>query len=122
MLPTTCGDDANVGAAATEEPGKTAQSTSYLWVQQSGERELPVVLYDYAPSRAGEVPVALLGAFNGYLQTAGYAGYHAVVTANGITPLYCFAHARRYFIEALKAQGLKPNKLPPKPPTRPAGH
>ena len=101
-----------------KEPGKTAQSTSYLWVQQSGEREHPVVLYDYAPSRAGAVPVALLGSFDGYLQTDGYAGYHAVIAANGITPLYCFAHARRYFIEALKALGLNPNKLPPKPPDK----
>jgi len=101
-----------------KEPGKTAQSTSYLWVQQSGERGHPVVLYDYAPSRAGAVPVALLGPFNGYLQTDGYAGYRAVVAANGITPLYCFAHARRYFTDALKAQGLNPNKLPPKPPDK----
>ena len=98
-----------------KKSGETAQSTSYLWVQQSGEREQPVMLYDYAPTRAGEVPVALLGAFNGYLQTDDYAGYRTVVTANGITPLYCFAHARCYFIEALKAQGLNPNKLPPKP-------
>ena len=101
-----------------KEPGKTAQSTSYLWVQQSGERHHPVVLYDYAPSRAGAVPVALLGSFNGYLQTDGYAGYHAVVAANGITPVYCWAHARRYFIEALKAQGLNPNKLPLKAPDK----
>lgn len=101
-----------------KEPGKTAQSTSYLWVQQSGERDHPVVLYDYAPSRSGAVPVALLGSFNGYLQTDGYAGYHAVVAANGITPVYCFAHARRYFIEALKALGLNPNKLPLKPPDK----
>ena len=101
-----------------KEPGRAAQSTSYLWVQQSGEREDLMVLYDYAPSRAGTVPMALLGSFNGYLQTDGYAGYHAVVAANGITPLYCWAHARRYFIEALKALGLKPNKLPLKAPDK----
>ncbi len=101
-----------------KEPGRTAQSTSYLWVQQSGERDNPVVLYDYAPSRAGAVPMALLGSFNGYLQTDGYAGYHAVVAANGITPLYCWAHARRYFIEALKVLGLNPNKLPLKAPDK----
>lgn len=101
-----------------KEPGKTPQSTSYLWVQQSGEREQPVVLYDYAPSRSGEVPTTLLGSFNGYLQTDGYSGYHAVVAANGITLLYCFAHARRYFTDALKAQGLNPNKLPPQPPDK----
>ena len=101
-----------------KEPGKTAQSTSYLWVQRSGECAQPVVLYDYAPSRAGAVPVALLGTFKGYLQTDGYAGYHAVVAANGLTPLYCFAHARRYFTDALKALGLNPNKLPLIPPDK----
>lgn len=101
-----------------KEPGKTAQSTSYLWVQQSGERERPVVLYDYAPTRAGEVPLNLLGDFSGYLQTDGYAGYHAVVAARGLTPLYCFAHARRYFIDVLKGLGLNPNQLPHKPPDK----
>ena len=50
-----------------KEPGKTAQSTSYLWVQQSGERDQPVVLYDYAPTRPGEMPEALLADFYGYL-------------------------------------------------------
>jgi len=46
-----------------KEPGKTAQSKSYLWVQQSGEHDRPVVLYDYAPTRSGEVPKALLRDF-----------------------------------------------------------
>lgn len=101
-----------------KEPGKTAQSTSYLWVQQSGERARPVVLYDYAPSRAGEVPLALLAGFKGTLQTDGYAGYHAVVAAQGLTVVYCFAHARRYFTDALKALGLNPAKLPDKPPDK----
>ena len=101
-----------------KEPGKTAQSTSYLWVQQSGERERPVVLYDYAPGRGGDVPLALLGDFSGYLQTDGYAGYHAVVAERGLTPLYCFAHARRYFVDVLKGLGLNPNQLPPKPPDK----
>lgn len=99
-----------------KEPGKTPQATSYMWVQQRGERAQPVVLYDYAASRAGTVPVALLGPFKGYLQTDGYAGYHEIVAANGLTPVYCFAHARRYFTDALKTLGLNPNQLPPKPP------
>ena len=101
-----------------KEPGKTAQSTSYLWVQQSGERERPVVLYDYAPTRGGEVPLELLDGFRGYLQTDGYAGYHTVVEKRGLTPLYCFAHARRYFIDVLKGLGLNPNQLPHKPPDK----
>lgn len=101
-----------------KEPGKSAQSQSYLWVQRSGERERPVVLFDYDPSRAGTVPKRLLGEFRGYLQTDGYGGYHTVVAANGITPVYCMAHARRYFTDALKALGLNPQKLPDKPPDK----
>jgi transposase len=111
-----CMDETTV--QVLKEPGKSPQSKSFVWVQQSGERERPVVLYDYAPTRSGEVPLHLLGDFRGYLQTDGYAGYQAVVAANGLTPVYCFAHARRYFVDALKAYGLNPNKLPPKPPDK----
>ena len=110
----------SVRVVATGRSRLSATNMVANWwlVKLGGERERPVVLYDVAPTRAGAVPVALLGDFNGYLQTDGYAGYHAVAAANSITPLYCFAHARRTFIEALKAQGLNPNKLPAKPPDK----
>jgi transposase len=39
-----------------KEPGKTAQSKSYLWLQRGGPPEQPVVLYDYDPGRGAEVP------------------------------------------------------------------
>ena len=101
-----------------KEPGKTAQSTSYLWCQASGDTERPVVLFDYDPTRSGDVPKRLLGDFAGYLHTDGYAGYNPVVRANTITQLFCFAHARRHFVDGLKALGLTPAKLPPKPPDK----
>jgi transposase len=88
-----------------KEPGKTAQSKSYLWVQKGGPPGQPVVLYDYAPGRGAEVPVKLLEGFEGYLQTDGYAGYNAVVASNNLTHVGCMAHARRKFSDAVKAQG-----------------
>jgi len=60
----------------------------------------------------------LLEGFRGYLQTDGYEGYNAAVEDNGLTQLYCFAHARRRFVDALKALGLNPKKLPEKPPDK----
>ena len=54
--------------------------------------------------------IALLGPFKGYLQTDGDPGYHEIVVANGLTPVYCFAHAWRYFTDALKTLGLNPNQ------------
>ena len=88
-----------------KEPGKKAQSKSYIWLQRGGPPDKPVVLYDYDPGRSAEVPKRLLGDFKGYLQTDGYAGYNAVVAANGLTRLGCMAHARRKFTDAIKAQG-----------------
>lgn len=88
-----------------KEPGKRAQSKSYIWVQRGGPPDRPIVLYDYDPGRGAGVPKRLLEGFRGYLQTDGYDGYNAVVAANGLTHVGCMAHARRRFNDAVKAQG-----------------
>lgn len=86
---------------------KTARSKSYLWVQRGGPPAQRVVLFDYDPSRSQSVPKRLLEGFTGYLQTDGYDGYNAAVTAGSLAHLGCFAHARRKFDEAIRAQGKK---------------
>jgi len=88
-----------------KEAGKTAQSRSYLWLQRGGPPDQPVVLFDYDPGRGQAVPLRLLEGFAGYLQTDGYDGYNAVCAANGLAHIGCWAHARRKFHEAVKAQG-----------------
>lgn len=88
-----------------KEPGKSAQSKSYLWLQRGGPPQKPIVLYDYDPSRSQSVPSRLLDGYQGYLQTDGYSGYNQVVASNGLTHIGCMAHARRKFSEAVKAQG-----------------
>lgn len=85
-----------------KEPGKAATSQSYLWVQLAPEPG--VVLYDYDASRSAEVPKRLLAGFEGFLQTDGYEGYGAIGQEPSITHVGCWAHARRKFDEALKAQ------------------
>lgn len=57
-----------------DEPGKTAQSQSYMGVQRGGPPGQVIILFDYASSRKGSVPICLLDDFQGYLQTDGYAG------------------------------------------------
>jgi len=93
-----------------QEPGKTAQSKSYLWVQRGGPPDRPVVLYDYDPGRGASVAKRLLDGFTGYLQTDGYDGYNAVVSANDLIHVGCMAHARRKFSEAVKAQSKHKSK------------
>jgi hypothetical protein len=36
-----------------KEPGKTAQSTSYMWVMKGGPSDQPAILYCYEPTRSG---------------------------------------------------------------------
>lgn len=89
-----------------KEPGKKAQSQSYLWVQRGGPPHHPILLYDYDPSRSQRVPMRLLEGFSGYLQTDGYEAYNRVCAEQGLTSVGCWAHARRKFDEAIKAQQL----------------
>ena len=84
-----------------KEPDKPPQSPSYMWVQAGGPPAHKVILYDYHPSRSGQVPLRLLEGYRGYLMTDGYEGYNALAAGDGITHLCCWAHARRKFVEAL---------------------
>jgi len=88
-----------------KEPGKRAQSQSYLWVLRGGDPEHPLIYYEYDPSRSGEVPKRLLRGFEGFLQTDGYEGYTAIGREPGIVHVGCWAHTRRKFDEALRGQG-----------------
>jgi hypothetical protein len=89
------------------EPGKPAESLSYIWVQRGGSAGHPLILYEYDPSRSAEVPKRLFEGFQGVLQTDGYEGYGAVGREPGIVHVGCWAHARRKFVEALKGQNPK---------------
>ena len=97
-----------------KEPGKTASSKSYMWVQKGGPPDRPILLYEYDPSRSQQVPLRLLEGFNGYLQTDGYEGYAAVAAQALVIQVGCWAHARRKFDEAIKAQGKTQKPTPGK--------
>jgi transposase len=99
-----------------KEPGEPAHSTSYMWLQRSGNPQRPIVLFDYDSSRSGQVPQRLLDGFHGILQTDAYSGYNAVVRAQKLIHALCMAHARRYYTDALKAKGIHPNRMPAKAP------
>ena len=92
------------GVQVLKEKGKSPTSQSYMWVQTGGPPDKPVVIYDYDPSRSGEVPARLLEGFKGYLMTDGYEGYNKLSKTEGIEHLVCWAHVRRKFIDAVKVQ------------------
>ena len=83
-----------------KEPGRSAESKSYMWLYRTGRDGPPIVLFDYQTTRASKHPVNFLTGFKGYLHTDGYSGYNQL---DGVTSVGCWAHARRKFMESLKA-------------------
>lgn len=61
--------------------------------------DLKAVVYDFAPSRAGEHARAFLGDWRGSLVTDDYAGYKKTFSQDGVTEIGCMAHARRKFFD-----------------------
>ena len=84
-----------------KEPGKKAQTKSYLWAQASGTGP-PIRLFGYAPGRGGNHARDLYAGIKpgAVLITDGYEVYGGIADANGLTHLGCWAHCRRYFVEA----------------------
>ena len=87
-----------------KEPGTEATSTKYMWIMRGGPPDKTVVMFNYDKSRGKAVAQRLLEGFEGkYFQSDGYAGYDGVCKAKGISHLGCWDHARRKFIDSVKA-------------------
>lgn len=83
------------------EKGKSAESTSFMWIFLTGSDSLPpIILYNYAEGRAGKYARDFLEGFTGLLQCDGYQGYNKVAD---VILVCCLAHCRRKFYEAVPA-------------------
>ena len=81
------------------EPGREPQTQSFMWVFRNGEDGLPkIILFNYSPTRNGDNAAEFLKGFQGYLETDGYQGYNKVPS---IKRCSCWAHIRRYFVDAI---------------------
>ena len=89
------------------EPGREAEQKSYMWVFCGGPPDQPVRWFEYAPSRATDVPQRVLFPADTepplpfYLHSDGYSAYNVLANAPEIIGhAGCWAHVRRKFVEA----------------------
>lgn len=88
-----------------KEPGRKAQTKSYMWVFRGGLPGKTVVLFHYETGRSHQIPYEFLKNYTGWLQTDDYEGYHTAVRKirkegnKSIRHVLCWAHARRKFYE-----------------------
>ena len=92
-------DETPIPVQDRQKLGSTHQG--YYWVYHAPLVGLVVMDYQRGRSRAG--PVAFLEGYQGALQSDGYAAYDGFDLRPGLTAYGCWAHARRYFHEALSS-------------------
>ncbi len=90
-------DDTRITVQDPNHPG--GSRTGYLWVYGGDQEDL---VYDFTPSRSRDGPLSFLGNYEGYLQADAYSGYDEVFKTGRVIEVGCWAHARRYFFEAVK--------------------
>jgi transposase len=78
--------------------------TGRIWPYY-GDKEHPVIVYDYTKTRERAGPEKFLAGYRGYLQADAYAGYDAFFKdpSRGLIEVACWAHTRRYFYKALES-------------------
>jgi len=82
-----------------KEPERRPETKSFMWVFRSGEFDsYQMVLFHYSETRAGETAKEFLNGFQGYLMTDGYGGYNKLKNCKRTS---CWAHVRRYLIDAI---------------------
>ncbi|MFM1540673.1 IS66 family transposase [Helcococcus ovis] len=86
--------------------GRNPGSKSYMWLYRNSELDLDkqIIIFDYQKTRNSLHPTNFLEKYEGYLLTDGYPGYDTLASKNKkIIQAGCWAHARRYFAEVVKA-------------------
>lgn len=91
------------------EPNRKNTTKSYMWVFRGGTPEHPGILFEYHPSRAGDVAASFLNGYEGIVQTDGYKGYDFLDVVKGILHMACWVHVRRKFLDVIKAAGKSEN-------------
>lgn len=84
-----------------KEKGRKNTAKSYMWVYSTGaSARHQIRLFQYRSGRSGDCASEYLEGFQGYLHTDAYIGYSKV---KNVTHCFCYAHARRKFLESIPA-------------------
>jgi transposase len=90
-------DESPIKVLDSDKPSGTHQG--YQWVYHSPSER--IVFFDYRNGRGAHGPKETLGDYKGYLQNDGYTVYDKIGEHPDISLVGCWAHARRYFHEAI---------------------
>ena len=68
-----------------------------MWIFKGGPSDKPVILFQYHPTRSGDVAAVFLKGYKGIVQTDGYGGYNFLDDKKDILHVGLWVHAHRKF-------------------------
>lgn len=80
-----------------QAPDKVQKARLWVYI---GDDDNPYDIYHFTLSRSRDGPKQFLKGYQGTLVADAYGGYDCVVVDNSLTRAGCWAHARRYFVDA----------------------
>lgn len=86
-------------------PGECGSDTGRFWCTL-GYRDgglAPLVIFEFTMDRTGRNISAFFARYHGWLQADAYSGYEALFGLGQAIEVGCWAHARRYFEQALRS-------------------
>jgi transposase len=86
-------------------PGESGSDTGRFWCTL-GYRDgglPPLVIFEFTMDRRGANLTAFFAEYHGWLQADAYSGYDALFGLGKAIEVGCWAHARRYFEQALRS-------------------
>jgi len=91
-------DDTRVMMQLNHKNG--GRKTCYLWSSTGDQSE---VYFDFTTSRERAGSTKFFGGYSGTLVVDGYSGYNELFAKGRAREAGCWAHARRYFVEAMRS-------------------
>jgi len=86
-----------------DQPGRSANANSFVWVFCGGAAARRVVYFKYTPTRHGKTAQDFLTGYTGAVISDGFSGYNHLDRTSGIVHLGCWAHVRRKFADVIKS-------------------
>ena len=90
-----------------KEKDRLPTQKSYMWLFIGGQPSKRAFVYQYHPTRSHQIPMEFFADFNGYLHADCYQAYVTLAQRDSLVHVACFAHARRYFVDVVKANKKK---------------
>ena len=91
------GDETRIQVLSKNKPGASHRGQMWAFMAPT----IKAVAFNYEPTRSAESACVILENYEGILQVDGYSAYETLAKQKPIQLIYCMAHSRRKFFDAI---------------------